>query len=197
MLTLPLFNTSLQYLCPTVDTRHRSACLVSALHECPHWRVFGDLLRLTHCIRGTRRCQLCQPPRCAGHLTAATWGAAPATTPAPGTGWSGGTLTQPRLFLRALIKYLNWNQFFFFTFGMHIFIHTQMQNIVPLSPIWASVRQLGYVLPCWSNFHTIANSTPDFDFVDQSYYTILYIVYTLHIWSHDAFMSEEVSYSLI
>ena len=50
MLTLPLFNTSLQYLCPTVDSRHRSACLVSALHECPHWRVFGDLLRLTHCI---------------------------------------------------------------------------------------------------------------------------------------------------
>ena len=50
MLTLPLFNTSLQYLCPTVDSRHRSACLVSALQECPHWRVFGDLLRLTHCI---------------------------------------------------------------------------------------------------------------------------------------------------
>ena len=185
MLTLPLFNTSLQYLCPTVDSRHRSACLASALHECPHWRVFGDLLRLTHCIPAPAAVSAVSAPAVrrtpdCGHLRSGSCYHA-----APGTGC---------LFLRALIKYLNWNQnYFFITFGMHIFIHTQLQNIVPLSPIWASVRQLGYVLPCWSNFHTIANSTPDFDFVDQSYYK----VYTLHIWSHDAFMSEEVSYSLI
>ena len=150
MLTLPLFNTSLQYLCPTVDSRHRSACLVSALHECPHWRVFGDLLRLTHCIPAPAAVSAVSAPAVrrtpdCGHLRsgscyhARTW-----------HGVVGGeSLTTSLISTRTYqIFKLKSKLFFFITIGMHIFIHTQLQNIVPLSPIWASVRQLGYVLPC-------------------------------------------------
>ena len=123
------------------------------------------------------RCQLCQPPRCAGHLTAATWGAAPATTPAPGTGWSGGTLTQPRLFLRALIKYLIWNQNYFFYYIRHAHFHSYSDaKYCPVEP------NLGKCKATWLRFVLLIQFSHNCKFNTWFCWSvILYSIYPAHL----------------
>lgn len=161
------------------DKRHRSACLVSTLQECPHWRVFGYLLlRLTHCTPA--RCPGVSPrgartPDC-GHLRSGSC--------SHGRTWHGvveGGLSHNVTYQIFKLK----SKIFF------IWLQSEctcsIAKYCPIEPnlgkceaTWLRLAYIPTYIHSWSNFHPIANSRPDFDFVDQSYTSCTFDPWWLH-----------------
>ena len=179
MLTLPLLNTSLQYLCPTVDSRHRSACLVSALHECPHWRVFGDLLRLTHCIPApaavsavsapaVRRTPHCGHLRSGSCAHARTW-----------HGMDGGESLTTSLISTRTYQIFKLKSIFFFYYIRHAHFHSYSDaKYCPVEP------NLGKCKATWLRFALLIQFSHNSKFNTWFWLcwsVILYSIYPAHL----------------